>query len=173
MFDTMTMTKVVGALCGAFLVFLLGGWAAEAIYTAGEGGDPREQAYKIDTGEDEAASTETADASAGPPFEEVFASADPAAGEKLFKQCAACHKVNGENATGPHLNGVIGRDVGTVADFQYSSAMAGHGGVWEPAEVSQFIANPKGYVPGTKMGYAGMKKIEDRANVISYLASLK
>lgn len=171
MFDTMTLTKTVGALCGTFLVYLLIGMAAEGIYhTGGEGGEGEAQAYTVDTGSE--TEVEVASADGGAAFADLYAAADAAKGEKLFKQCAACHKVNGSNGTGPHLDGVVGRDVGKVDGFTYSAAVAGHGGVWTPEEINNFITNPKGYIEGTKMGYAGMKKGEDRANVIAYLASL-
>jgi len=170
MFDTMTLTKIVGAFCGAFLVFMLGSWAAETLYHTGGGhGEGEVAGYTIETGAEEAPA-EAADA--GPAFAEVFAVADLTAGEKLFSQCKACHKLDGKNGTGPHLDGVVGREVGKAEGYAYSAAMAGHGGAWTPEEISNFIANPKGYIEGTKMGYAGMKKIGDRANLVAYLASL-
>ncbi len=167
MFDTMTMTKIVGALCGAFLVFLLGKWAAESIYFGAKGGYEVEAAYQIDTGAVEGA----APAAEGPAFADLFAAADPAKGEKLFNGCKACHKLDGTNGTGPHLNGVVGREIGKSEGFSYSAAVAGHGGAWTPEALNDWIAAPKTYIAGTKMGYAGMKKPEDRANLIAYLAS--
>lgn len=173
MFDTMTVTKAGGALCGALLIFLLGKWAAESLYhtgaEGGHGGEEMAQAYTIDTGASEGGEEAVAE---GPTFEELFASADAAAGEKVFGKCKACHKVDGSNGTGPHLDGVVGRAVGTVAGFGYSDAMAGHGGNWEPAALDEFLANPKGDVPGTKMSFAGLPKAQDRANLIAYLQSL-
>ena len=172
MFDTMTITKAGGALCGAFLIFLLGKWAAESLYhtgAEGHGGEEVAQAYTIDTG---AGGGEAAAAEEGPDFATIFASADAAKGEKVFGKCKACHKVDGSNGTGPHLDGVVGRAVGTVAGFGYSDAMAGHGGNWEPAALDEFLANPKGDVPGTKMSFAGLPKAQDRANLIAYLQTL-
>lgn len=168
MFDTFTLTKATGAACGALLTFLLIGWASESLYH-GAHGTEGEQAYSIDTGEEEVA----AEATEGPSFEELFASADAAAGEKLWRQCSACHALEaGKNGTGPYLLGVVGRDKGAVDGFKYSTALAGAEGVWEPANLDGFITNPKGYLPGTAMAYAGMKKPQDRANLIAYLASL-
>jgi cytochrome c len=168
MFDTLTMTKVVGAVCGAFLAFLLIGWAAESLYHGGHGHEG-EQAYTIETGEDEPAEA----AAEGPSFEELFASADAAAGEKLWRQCSACHALEaGKNGTGPYLVGVVGRDKGSVDGFKYSAALAEAEGAWEPANIDGFLANPKGYLPGTAMAYAGMKKAQDRANLIAYLATV-
>lgn len=173
MFDTMTMTKVLGALCGSLLVFLLGGWAADIIYHGGEGGhgEEHQQAYVIEVegADDGAAEEEVVEVD----FAEVMASADAAKGEKVFSKCKACHKLEqGANGTGPYLYGVVGRDIGAVGDFGYSDAMAGHGGAWTPEALSAFLENPKGYVPGTKMSFAGLKKVEDRANIIAYLETI-
>ncbi len=174
MFDTMTLTKATGAVCGSLLVFLFANWAAESLYNtapSSHGGEEAAQAYTIDTG---AAEGGEATADAGPSFDEVFAAADPAAGEKVFGKCKACHKVDGTNGTGPHLNGVVGRNHAAVADFGYSDAMKGKAAeVWTPDVLNVFLTSPKAAVPGTKMGFAGLPKAEDRANVIAYLATLK
>ena len=172
MFDTMTLTKVTGAVCGSLLAYLFISWAAEGLYTTGtegHGGEEVAQAYTIETGE--AAPAETAEA--GPVFADVFAAADPAAGEKVFGKCKACHKVDGSNGTGPHLNGVIGRARGGVEGFAYSDGMKSVADAWTPETMQAFLTNPKAYVAGTKMGFAGLAKVEDRANVIAYLAALK
>lgn len=171
MFDTMTLTKAGGALCGSLLILLLGNWAAAGLYNttaAGHGGEAT-QAYTIATGD--AGGADAAPAEEGPDFATVFASADPAAGEKVFGKCKSCHKIDGSNATGPHLDGVVGRAVGSVAGFSYSDPMASHGGTWNPEELEHFLTSPKGFVPGTKMSFAGLPKITDRANLIAYLAT--
>ncbi|OYX44545.1 MAG: cytochrome c family protein [Rhodobacterales bacterium 32-67-9] len=172
MFDTMTITKAGGALCGAFLIFLLGKWAAESLYHTGpvaHAGEEVAQAYTIDTGAAEAAAPA---ADAGPDFATLLASADAAAGEKVFGKCKACHKIDGTNGTGPHLDGVVGRAVASVAGFGYSDGMVSHGGDWTPEALNTFLEDPKGVVAGTKMSFAGLKKPEDRANIIAYLQSL-
>lgn len=172
MFDTMTVTKAGGALCGALLIFLLGKWAAESLYHTGpvaHGDEEVAQAYTIDTGASEGGEEAAAE---GPSFEELFASADAAAGEKVFGKCKACHKIDGSNGTGPHLDGVVGRAVAGVEGFGYSDGMVAHGGNWEPAILDAFLTNPKQAVPGTKMSFAGLPKPEDRVNLIAYLQSL-
>jgi cytochrome c len=174
MFDTMTMTKVLGAVCGSLLIFLLGNWAAEALYSngPGEGGEEMAQAYTIDTGAADAAAAPAA--ADGPPFEEILASADVAAGEKVFGKCKACHKIDGANATGPHLNGVVGRPAGAADGFAYSDAiLAMNKEPWAPERMNGFLTSPKAYAPGTKMGFAGLADVQDRANVIAYLATTK
>lgn len=203
MFDTMTVTKAGGALCGAFLILLLGKWVAEGLYRTGAAGHGEEvaQAYTVETGSAdgaaaeaeagaeagaaadagaaaevgataEADSTAEAGAAGGSDFATVFASADAALGEKVFGKCKACHKLDGSNATGPYLNGVVGRAVASVEGFRYSDGMKAHGGDWTPEVLETFLANPKGVIAGTKMSFAGLPKVEDRANVIAYLASI-
>jgi cytochrome c len=172
MFDTMTITKALGAVCGAFLIYLFGAWAAESLYStapAAHGGEEVAQAYSIDTGE--AAPAEGAEE--GPDFATVLAAADPAAGEKVFGKCKACHKIDGANGTGPHLDGVVGRAPGAVEGFGYSAAMAAVAEPWTPEHLNAFLTAPKAAIPGTKMSFAGLPKVEDRANVIAYLATLQ
>ena len=166
--DTMTFTKAAGALCGALLVFLLGKWAAEELYHVQSHG---EQAYVIETGGDDEAPAEEEEA--GPTFEEVFASADASAGSGVFRKCQACHKVeDGANGTGPHLYNVVGRDIASVDGFGYSDTLAGMEGDWTPEALNAFLENPRDYAPGTTMGFAGLNKVEDRADVIAYLQSI-
>ncbi len=171
MFDTMTMTKVLGGLCGTLLVFLLGGWVAEEIYHTGGGhGDDHGQGYTIAV----AASGDSDEpVEEGPAFEEVYAMADAAEGEGEWRACASCHKLEaGENGTGPYLFGVVGRDVAGADGFSYSGALIAVNDVWTPEALNLFLESPKGYAPGTAMSYNGMRNIEDRANLIAYLDSL-
>ncbi len=169
MFDTMFWTKVTGGFCGAFLVYLLGGWAAELIYSPGHG--EHEQAYVIEVASADAAPAEAE--AEGPPFADLYAAADPVAGEAAFRACSSCHKVEeGQNATGPSLHGVVGRPVDSVADFDYSGALELVADVWTPEHINSLITNPKVFAPGTKMTYPGMRSAQDRANVIAYLATL-
>ena len=109
MFDTMTLTKVTGAICGSLLVYLFATWASDELYAtapAAHGDEEVAQAYTIDTGAEEA-SAEVAEE--GPAFADLFAAADAAAGEKVFGKCKACHKLDGSDGTGPHLNGIVGK----------------------------------------------------------------
>lgn len=101
--------------------------------------------------------------------------ADPAAGEKVFKKCKACHVVNKEkNKTGPHLVGLIGREAGSVESFKkYSKAMKTSGIIWNAETLDGYLANPRKYLKGTKMAFAGLKKEKDRQNIIAYLQSVQ
>jgi cytochrome c len=88
--------------------------------------------------------------------------------------CAACHTDEpGRNGVGPSLHAIIGRQAGSVPGFAYSPALKGSGIVWDEAEVDRFIENPAAFIPGTRMGYAGLKDPAKRAEVTAYLATLK
>ncbi|HRY23917.1 MAG TPA: cytochrome c family protein [Geminicoccaceae bacterium] len=98
---------------------------------------------------------------------------DPEAGKKVFRQCQACHVADKEqNRVGPHLVGIIGRPAGAVEDFKYSDAMANSGIVWDETTITEYLANPKEYIPGNKMVFAGLRKPEQIQDVIAYLESL-
>ncbi len=107
-------------------------------------------------------------------FSELMKLADVENGKKIFKKCASCHKIekNAGNGVGPNLNKVIGRNRGSVTDFSYSKAMISLGGKWTKEEINKFITNPKEYLPNTKMAFAGLKKAQQRADVIKYLESV-
>jgi len=98
---------------------------------------------------------------------------DAAAGETLFNQkCKVCHKI-GEGATnfvGPELNGLIGRKTGSVEGYTYSDANKDSGITWDDAKLNDYLKNPKGVIPGTKMIFAGLPKDSDRDNLIAYLS---
>ncbi len=106
-----------------------------------------------------------------PDLSQLLASADFARGEKIFKKCSSCHNINqGEGAkVGPNLYSVVGRKKGSMAGFNYSEALIAKGGAWSAEEINQFITKPKNYIAGTKMAFAGLKKPQDRADVILYL----
>ena len=168
MFDTMTLTKAVGAFCGMALLFLLGGFVGELIYHGGGGhGDDHAQAYEIEVAD----AGEGGDADTTAPFEELFAAADAGAGERVWRQCSACHKLDGTDGVGPHLNGVVDRAVGSVAGFNYSGALSAVAETWAPENLNGFLEAPGDYAPGTSMSYRGLKDAEDRANLIAYLAT--
>ncbi len=167
MFDTMTTTKVIGALCGSLLIFLLGAWLAEEIYHSG--GHYGEQAYVIEVESEggEAEVVEVVD------FAVVMASASATDGEALWRGCRSCHALeSGEHGTGPALYGVVNRPVQFYDDFSYSGALAEVVDVWTPENLNGFIENPRGYAPGTAMSYNGMRDVQDRANLIAYLATI-
>lgn len=95
---------------------------------------------------------------------------DAANGEKVYKKCKACHALEaGKNKVGPTLAGVFGRKAGGVDGFKYSKAMAESGIVWDEKTIDEFLAKPKDVVPKTRMAFPGLKKEQDRADLIAYL----
>ena len=110
-------------------------------------------------------------AEAEKPIAFYLASADPAAGEQVFKKCTACHNADqgGANALGPNLWDVLGEPVGKGKGFPFSSALSGVGGTWNWDNMSEWLKSPKKFAPGTKMTFAGLSNPQDRANVIAFL----
>ncbi len=126
---------------------------------------PETEGYTIVAAEEEGAAE-------GPSLATLLASADPAAGEKIFAKCTACHTINqgGADGIGPNLYGVMGKAVGQhAAGFAYSSALSDHGGTWDWDNMDHWLASPKAFAPGTKMSFAGLSKPEDRANILAYI----
>lgn len=162
--NTMEITKIVAAACGSLLIFLLIKFGTEMVF------DTHSEmiSYVIETDE--------ADAPVEEEVEEIdvaalVAEADASAGEGIFRRCAACHRVDGTDATGPHLDGVVGRDKASVDGFNYSSTLTGLDGVWDAESLYHFIHDPRGYAPGTTMAFAGLARPAELANLIAYLQS--
>ncbi|RMD64786.1 MAG: cytochrome c family protein [Alphaproteobacteria bacterium] len=100
----------------------------------------------------------------------AWASGDAARGKKIFNKCKACHSLKaGKNKIGPSLAGVVGRKAGSVEGYKYSKAMKNSGLVWDEETLEKFLTKPKKVVPGTKMGFAGLRKEKDREDLIAYL----
>ena len=99
-----------------------------------------------------------------------LAQGDPAAGEKVFNKCKACHVADeAQNRVGPHLVGLFGRQAGSVEGFKYSDAMKGSGVTWSEETIAEYIADPRGYIKGNRMAFVGLKDEEDIANLVAYL----
>ena len=108
-------------------------------------------------------------------LDSLFVNFDVKKGEKIAKQCSACHdfSVNLKVKIGPPLWGVVGRKAAAISDYKYSDALVNFKNDWNRETLFYFLENPKDYVKGTKMIYKGLKKNSDRVNLISYLESLK
>ncbi len=170
---SLEMNKIAaGVLCAGLLAMAAGKIADVVVHPH----SLAENAYKVDTSALESASAPAA-SSDGPSLEPVLAmlaSADVAAGEKTFKKCAACHTADkgGKHKVGPNLYNVVNAAHGAKDGFNYSGAIKDLAGKWDYVSLNGFLANPKGYAKGTKMSFAGLKKVGERAEVIAYLRSL-
>lgn len=155
---------IAGWVLGAGIVALGAGIISGEYFHAER---PEKMGYPIEGVEE----TAGGGAAAEVPIETLLASADPAAGEKAFAKCAACHSINkgGANGVGPNLWGTVGKPHGHVAGFAYSSALKGKPGVWDWANLNAWLKSPRKYAEGTKMTFAGISDGKDRANVIAYL----
>ena len=96
------------------------------------------------------------------------ADGDPARGEAIYQRCLACHALE-HNRVGPRHCGLFGRRSGSLPDYAYSAAMKKYGATWNEETLDHFLQNPLKAMPGTKMGYAGVKDSQERADLIAYL----
>ena len=101
----------------------------------------------------------------------LLALGDVDTGKKVYKKCAACHSIaqDGKNKIGPKLYNVVGRATGSISDYKYSKALASYGKEWTFEELNGFLTKPSKWIKANKMGFAGLKKDEDRASVLLYL----
>jgi cytochrome c len=160
-----------GVLCGLLLI-MAGVKIADVLLPHQE---LAEDAYPFDVAATaQTDSTQTEAPKGADPILAMLAAADIAAGEKTGKKCAACHSFNegGKTKIGPNLWNIVNAPVARDSGFSYSGAMADLGGVWSYTALNHFFYKPKQWLKGTKMNFAGVKKAEDRANVIAWLRSL-
>lgn len=164
--NSFEVNKVLGAVLGALLFAAGSGFVAELIYhprPAGKAG------YDLPEPQPEAAAA--APEAKVEPIAVRLASANVEKGEAGTKACHACHNFEkgGPNKVGPDLYGVVERPKGSHPGFEYSAALKEKGGSWTYEDLDAFLTNPKGYVKGTKMAFAGIASPQERANVIAYL----
>ena len=166
--DELRLNKLFAGFLFAALLLMAGVKIADVLVPHQE---LAENAYVIEVAE----TTDIAAAApvdTGPePILALLAGADLDAGEKLSKKCSACNvfDAGGKNKVGPALWNVVNRPLGASEGYAYSDALAGFGGAWDYAALNAFLAKPKGYISGTKMNFAGLKKPQDRANLIAWM----
>lgn len=164
----------VGALLSTVFVMMSVSIASEGLFHSEA---PEKPGFAI-VAEEASSGGAEAEAVAAVPIAQLLATADAAAGANSFKKCASCHTVDkgGANKVGPGLWAILDRPIASHEGFSYSAAMKdfAKGGEekWDYEHLNHFLAAPKAYIAGTAMGFAGLKKDDERANVIAYLRSL-
>lgn len=169
--DSFEFNKVAGAALGTLLMTMALGLFSGFVFSPGTLNKP---GYELPNAPAEGASEPAATAEVAQPLPVLLAKADFHKGQADVKVCAACHNFEkGAGAkVGPPLYGVVGRQVATIANFDYSTGLKGKGGNWSLDDINKFITNPKAYISGTKMGFAGENNPEKRADILAYLNTL-
>ena len=168
--DTFELNKIAGAVLFTVLVVLGLQNLAGVIYHSPA---PEKPGFAVEVAEQAGAAAETAEGEAVP-LATLLASASVEKGRKVARKCSACHSFEsgGANKIGPPLYNIVGRAKAAVDGFGYSSAITGIGGEWSFGNLDGFLAAPKKWLPGTSMAFAGIRKPEQRADLIAYLRSL-
>jgi cytochrome c len=169
--DSFEINKILGAILSTCLVLLALNIAAGAMFTPPK---PAKPGYEIAVVEYPAEGAKGEAPAAPEPIEKLLASAAVDKGEQAAKKCQACHTFTkgGPNRIGPNLWGVVGRPKASEPGFAYSDALKKKSGNWTIDDLSEFLANPRTFAPGTKMAFVGLPRGSERADVIAYLNSL-
>lgn len=173
--DSFEVNKLIGGFLGVVFVVFSIGIVSDSIFAAPV---PEKPGYAIEAAEEGGGEAGGGGAAEEQPIAALLASANAEAGAAVFKKCAACHtgENGGANKTGPNLWSIVNRPIASHEGFAYSAPMKefSQGGSvkWDYDHLNHFLASPKGLVKGTAMGFAGVKKPDERANLIAYLRTL-
>lgn len=167
--DSFELNKIAGAVFLCLLVVMGVKSVAEIVYAEEH---QEELAYHVEGLEVAAEAAAAEPEEEGPSFAMLLADADPGKGERIFRRCVSCHTIEdgGDNKIGPNLFNIVGNHSAHKGDFAYSDAMANANLTWTYENLNEYITSPANFVPGNKMAFAGIRRDDQRADLIAYLA---